>query len=251
MKTIIVTSAIQMKKDDISYLQKSKVLIESYLKHTDFDILILTNNLEFYDFVNDGRVMIIDYHDNYNLPIKSNKHFNMHIKRLPIEYASKLNYDVIYHHDCDCYIEGWDEENYQKVISKECDAIVNRTTKPQLGILRKSMKNVYDKKIKKEFKGIYYEELDQSPNPTETRIIFKNNKKLKVFLDFWKKISDNNDNFLTYYCGVYFGTSMKHANMDLCAVDYKTEFTKYGRIFHQNRILNYFGDTTKDKKNFR
>jgi hypothetical protein len=247
MKTIVVTCAIQIKKDNFSYLEKSKVLIDGYLKFTDFDILILTNNIDFYEELKNDRLIVLDYNKNYKLPIKSSDHFNMHIKRLPIEYASNLDYDIIYHHDCDCFIDGWDEESYQKTINKDCDVIFNRHTKPQIGILRRSMAHVYDKKIKNEFGDLYYKELDQSPNPTETRIIFKNNKKLKIFLEFWKKISDRNNDFLTYYCGLYFGTSTKHADMDMCAITYKDEFTKYGKIHHQGRVLNYFGDTIKGK----
>lgn len=248
MRTLVTTCAIKIndKKlyDEPSYLEKGKILIKSYLKYTDFDILIITNNVDFYDDIKNERVIIIDYHSNYDLPITSKKHFNMHIKRLPIECGSKLDYDIIYHHDCDCYIEGWDEESYQGLISKDFDVFVHRHDRPEIGKLRK-ISNIYKNKINLEYGDIYYDELDMSPNPTETRMIFKNNDKLKVFLEFWKKISDRNKDYLTYYCGLYFGTSIKHANMKTDVVSYKHKFTEYGRIFHHGGILSYFGDRIK------
>lgn len=243
MKTIIVTCAIQLTDKDFSYLEKSKELIKTYLTHTNFDILILTNNVDFYQEEN-KRVKIYEFNESYGEPIKSGGKFNMHIKRIPIEIASDLDYDIVYHHDCDCFIDGWDEESYAKTVKKDFDVFFPKDARPQLGGLIKNYKRFKDK-IEKEFKGIFYEELNKSPNPAETRIIFKNNKKLKAFLDFWKKISKNNKDYLTYFCGVYFGTSAKDADMNMSGVNYNDKFTSYGRIYHGNKILDYFGTEIK------
>lgn len=243
MKTLIVTAAIQINENDFSYLKKSLNLIETYLKYTDFSILILTNNVDYYD-VNDQRVQIVDYNKNFNEPIVSSSKFNMHIKRLAIRMGSETDYDIVYHHDCDCYIDGWDDESYHNLINMDYDVIFpgKNNERPQLGSLRKTYKHFQDK-IDREFVGLYYDELDQSPNPAETRIIFKNNEKLISFLNFWDKISKNNKNFLTYFCGVYFGTSAKHSNMKMYSVNENMKFSKYGKISHQNKVLNYFGHT--------
>lgn len=245
MKTLIVTVSIQIDNNDTSYLEKSLNLIKTYIEYTDFDILILTNNVEFYNDIKNTRVRIVDYNKNFTEPIKSANKFNMHIKRLAIKLGSETDYDIIYHHDCDCYITGWDDNSYREAINGEYDVLFPTDARPQLGGLRKNFKH-FQEKIDKEFVGLYYDELDLSPNPAETRIIFKNNDKLKIFLDFWDMISNNNRNFLTYYCGVYFGTSSFHAKMKMSNVKPDMEFSKYGKITHQNKILNYFGQYTNE-----
>jgi hypothetical protein len=245
MKTLIVTVSIQINKNDFSYLEKGKKLIISNLEFTDFDILLLTNNVEYFNEIKNNRLMIIDYDKTFNEPIISGQKFNMHIKRLAIRLGSQRNYDVVFHNDCDCYITGWDNESYLNLINGNYDVIFPTNPRPQLGGLRKSYKHFQDK-IDKEFVNLYYEELDYSPNPTETRIIFKNNDKLKLFLNFWDKISNNNKNYLTYYCGVYFGTSSKHANMEMGHVTVNDKFSEFCKISHQNKVLNYFGYPTNE-----
>jgi hypothetical protein len=240
MKTLIVTTAIQIESNDFYYLETSRKLIDSYINLTDFDILILTNNVEYYKFLKNDRIRLFDYNETFNEPIKSSGKFNMHIKRLAIKLGCDLNYDIIYHHDCDCYIDGWDQQSYDELVEQDYDVIFPTSETPQLGELRKTYQHFQDK-INNEFVGLYYDELDLSPNPAETRIIFKNNQKLKTFLDFWDKISKNNKNYLTYNCGVYFGTSAKHSNMKMYSVKKDMDFSKYGKIKHRNKTLNYFG----------
>lgn len=239
MKTVITTCAIQRNGGN-NYLDKSKTLIDTYLKYTNFDILVLTNKVDFYSQFSD-RVKVFKFDDKYSEPIESAKYFNMHIKRLPIKIASELDYDIIYHHDCDCYIVGWDEKSYQDMIKKDYDVFFPglNSDRPQLGGLRKQYKHFQDK-IDNEFTNLYYDELDNAPNPPETRIIFKNNTKLKKFLEFWDKISKNNKNFKTYHCGVYFGTSTIYSNMKTYGVG-DEKFSEYGRITHGNNILDYYG----------
>lgn len=242
MKTIVVTPAIKIKDDDFSYLNKSKKLIDTYIKYTSFDILILTNNVEYYSEIKSERVFIIDYNSKFTEPIVSNKKFNMHIKRLPIRLGMELNYDIVYHHDCDCFIEGWDNNSYDNIIKEDYDVYFpgRGSSRSQLGGLRKNFKH-FQNKIDTEFIGLYYDELDNSPNPPETRIIFKNNYKLKLFLEFWDKISKQNNDFDTYYDGVYIGTSSVYAKMNGFDVTTLNEFSKYGKITHGDSILNYYG----------
>jgi hypothetical protein len=240
MKTIITTCSIQLKHNDNTYLNNCLKLINTYLKYTDFDILVLTNNVDFFNDVKNERVILCDYNEKFNENIISNKRFNMHLKRYPIMLGSNMDYDVIYHHDCDCYIDGWDNTSYLDLIEQDYDVFFPTKPRPQLGGLRNSYKHFQDK-IDREFIGLYYDDLDNSPNPAETRIIFKNNDKLKIFLNFWDKISNNNKDYLTYYCGVYFGTSAQHAKMKMGEVTSRIKFSEYCKISHGGNILNYFG----------
>jgi len=243
MKTLVVSTLFNINSRYLDYyLQPCRKLIDGYLKHTNFDILILTNSPSSLEDIADKRVHIIDYRKEYTEPILSAGKFNMHIKRLAIEKGSDLGYDIIYHHDCDCYIEGWDQKSFDQTIAQPFDIYFPTSSRPQLGGLRKQFKHFQDK-INLEFGDLYEDKFDLSPNAAETFIILKNNNKLKKFLEFWNKIAERNKNFLTYYCGVYFGTSCIYADMDKTHITSENKFSTYGRIFHRNRLLDYHGQT--------
>jgi len=89
---------------------------------------------------------------------------------------------------------------------------------------------------------LYYPELDRSPNPNETRVIFKNNEKLNNFILFWDKISNRNNNYNTYHDGVYFGTSSVDSKMNMIGVTRDIKFTKHCKISHGEKFLNFFGE---------
>ena len=54
-KTCICTLAIEV--SDNNYIERVKILIESYLKYTNFDILILTNRINELSYLNDKRII--------------------------------------------------------------------------------------------------------------------------------------------------------------------------------------------------
>lgn len=240
MKTAVVSTSIQLDIKNDQYLSRADNLINSYLKFTNFDIVLLTNNLEYFSNITDSRLKLFDYNLNFKEPIMSAKRFNMHIKRRPIEIASRLGYDIIFYNDCDCFITGWDEASFKKKCSEDFDVAFVSHANPQLGGLRKTYKH-FQEKIDIEFGDLYYDELDLSPNPAETRVIFKNNEKLKKFLHFWNLISERNKDYFTYHDGVYFGTSAIYAKMNMIGVTHKDEFSNFCRISHGEEILNYFG----------
>jgi hypothetical protein len=245
MKTIVVTTSISIKELDVSYFEKAIKLINSNLEYTNFDILVLTNNVAFFSKIKSDRVKIIDYSSNFNEPITSSKSFNMHIKRYSIKLGQELGYDIIFYNDCDCFIVGWDDISYKSLVYQDFDIFFPKNPLPELSDLYKNYKH-FKEKIDNEFSGIFYDELFQSPNPPETRVIFKNNEKLKVFLKFWDKISDNNKNYFTYYDSVYFGTSAKHSKMKMSYVKPDDKFSKFCKISHNNKTLNYFGYPTNE-----
>lgn len=247
MKTLIVTTLIDSGNHNFNrYLQPCLKLIDGYLKYTDFNILILTNKTNSLSEIVDKRVSVVDYDKNFSEPVLSGKKFNMHIKRLAIKLGVDLDYDIIYHHDCDCYIVGWDQESYLNLISQSYDIIFPNSSRPQLGGLRKAYKHFQDK-IDLEYKELYQDDFDLAPNASETFVLFKNNNKLKSFLGFWDKIAERNKDFNTYHSAVYFGTSAIFAKMNISEVTDKMKFSKFGRIDHVNRILNYHGVTIENK----
>ena len=239
IKTCICGVSIEIKGGS-RYYESALKMVKTNLEHTNYDILILTNNVEFFKEIDNDRLILIDYSKNFNEPIVSDNRFNMHIKRLPIKLASNLNYDVIFYNDCDCFINGWDDYSFKEKCSEDFDVAFVSHASPQLGGLRKAYPH-FQEKIDLEFKDLYYDELDESPNPAETRVIFKNNEKLTKFLYFWDLISKQNDNYFTYYDGVYFGTSSIYAKMKMIGITPNDPFSKYCRISHGDGELNYFG----------
>lgn len=239
----ICITSLSIEKNDLStrYLDSAKNLIKSNLKFTNYDILIITNNVSYFSDINDSRLTLIDYKSNFSENIVSGGMFNMHLKRYPIRVAKDLGYNIIYYHDCDCYIVGWDSEDFERKCDENFDIAFVSSCRPQLGGLRKEYKHFQDK-VTNEFGDLYYEELDEAPNSAETRIIFRGNEKLNVYLNFWDKISERNVNFVTYHDGVYFGTSAIHSKMNMTSVTPQDEFSKYCRISHGDGVLDYFGN---------
>ena len=239
-KKICICSILIERNDDNRYLNCGRNLIETNLQYTDYDIIIITNNVDYFsDFKND-RLIIIDYEKNYSENIISDNRFNMHLKRYPIQMSSDLGYDIIFYNDIDCYIIGWDSDSFIKKCNDDFDVAFASSVHPQLGGLRREYKHFQDK-IDLEFGDLYYEELDMSPNPVETRVIFKNNDKLKLFLKFWDMISERNNNYFTYHDGVYFGTSAVYSGMKMISVTRDDKFSSFCRISHGENTLNYFG----------
>jgi hypothetical protein len=226
--------------DGNEFLDRAKKMIITHLEHTNYDIVLITNYPKYFNDVKNDRVKLINYSNNFKESILSSGRFNMHLKRYPIQIASEMGYENIFYNDCDCYITGWDESSFNNKCLENFDVAFVSHANPQLGDLRKIYPH-FQEVIDTEFIGLYYDELDKSPNPAETRIIFKNNNKLTDFLYFWGLISKQNNNHLTYHDGIYIGTSSVYAKMKMIGITKEDEFSKYCRIQHSGNILNYFG----------
>ena len=247
-KVCVASTCFELNSNSKKYTDSAKKMIESHIKYTNFDIILLTNKKEEFKNFNDSRIKIFDYHSLYNEPHISSNKFNMHLKRYPIKLAKDYGYDIIFHNDCDCFITDWDSFSFEEKINTDCDVFFVSHANPQLGGLKKNYKHFKDK-VEQELKGLYTEDMDSAPNPAETRVIFKNNEKLNSFLLFWDKISNNNKNYFTYYDGVYFGTSAIYAKMKMGAVKRTDDFSKYCFIHHGEDTLDYFGVKVKKKQN--
>jgi hypothetical protein len=225
------------------YSIHAKRMIESYLEHTNFDIVIVTDNPSSFNELDTNRVKIVDYDNHFDECKKISGFFNYHLKRYAISVAKEFEYDVIYYVDCDTYIIGWDDESFKNKCEEDFDIAFVSHASPALGDLRTHYKHFQDK-IDLEYEGLYYDELDMAPNPAETHVLIKNNEKLTKFLEFWDKVSKNNKhNNPTYHDGVYFGTSGIYADMKMIGMNHQSKFTEFSRISHGDKTLNFFGHT--------
>lgn len=239
-KTCVSSIAIEI-NNSFRYLDSAKKLINTHLEYTNYDILLITNKPEYFEDITNLRFKLISYYEKFDELIISDNRFNMHLKRYPIQLASEMGYENIFYNDCDCYITGWDDLSFSNKCTEDFDVAFVSHANPQLGGLRKTYPH-FQEKIDTEFVGLYYDELDESPNPAETRVIFKNNDKLVDFLYFWGLISKQNNNYFTYHDGVYFGTSSIYAKMNMIGITPNEDFSKYCRIQHSDSILDYFGN---------
>jgi hypothetical protein len=239
-KTCVCAISIEL-GDGNRYLDSAKKLINTHLEYTTYDIILITNKPEYFNDITNLRVNIINYYDKFDESIISDNRFNMHLKRYPIQVSSEMGYENIFYNDCDCYIIGWDDLSFSNKCKENFDVAFVSHANPQLGGLRKTYPH-FQEKIDTEFVGLYYDGLDESPNPAETRVIFKNNNKLNNFLHFWGLISKQNNNYFTYHDGVYFGTSSVYAKMNMIGITPNDDFSKYCRIQHSDSILDYFGN---------
>jgi hypothetical protein len=256
MKTIIATLCVDPKRifaTDNRYFTLARVLLDTYLKYTDFSILIVTNNVKFFDdYDREPRVIIVDFDANFSDPMTACGYINMNLKRLPIKLASQLNFDIVYHNDCDCFITGWDDESYAAALAEDYEFYMptvyhegNRIDGLRLDI------PIIDAKIKIEYEdsGICYPDIGGAPHMSETRILFKNNDKMKLFVKYWDRIASANDqkyrNNVCYATtdGVYFGTCAWYAKMKIARMNPNFMFTNNCRIHHGERILDYYGCT--------
>lgn len=237
---ISIKNPINTGKD---YSIHAKRMIESYLEHTNFDIVIVTDNPSSFNELDINRVKIVNYDNHFDECKNISGFFNYHLKRYAILVAKEFEYEIIYYVDCDTYIIGWDNESFKNKCEEDFDIAFVSHASPALGDLRRDYKHFQDK-IDLEYEGLYYDELDMAPNPAETHVLIKNNEKLSNFLEFWDKVSKNNKhNNPTYHDGVYFGTSGVYAGMKMVGMNHQSTFTEFSRISHGEGILNFFGNT--------
>ena len=98
------------------YIQYGKKMVESYLEHTPYDVLIVTNKP--HEFEGYGDRLIIEY-----MPTSAvdTTYFKYTLKLDAIAIGYEKGYDVTYWVDCDCYTEGWDDESFQELVNTDVD----------------------------------------------------------------------------------------------------------------------------------
>jgi len=183
-------------------------------------ILIVTDC----DFVNIENVEFRKFNNNETKFIQ--KHFNYNLKYIPIMECSKLNYEFIIFFDADWSIHtGYNEKKLLSFLStikdNNLDFIYER---PHLIGEYKNKINQCFWKHKLEFYGLLKtDKYDKGHVVNEQFMIFKNNHKLKTFVDKWKERNDFGvkNNIWAFAEGLEIGMSSIDANMNM---DWKKMF---------------------------
>ena len=261
MKTIVAAISIEDKFSNHSnrYKYRSKILIDTTLKFTNFDILLVTNDKSYYEEYNDNpRVFIEDFREHYpddKLVVCSQ--FNYNLKRCPIRLASKKDYDYIIYKDCDCFFSGMDEQAYKEMLDEGYD-IYYATFYPHHTVNDQISKpwnhpNTESRVIA--MGDLVNEDLKEAVLAVETKIVYKNTDKMQVMLDRWDAFSYKCEekNCPTIPESLYFCMAGRHAKMEPIGVSRQSKLANYFQTMHgchvermhgeENpvKILDYFG----------
>jgi len=259
MKTIVCSVLINEERaEENRYDLRTKLLIESTLKFTNFDILIVTDIPDRFNYNND-RVIIKDFHKEFpDEPKRVDNLFNYNVKRLPIKICSNLDYDYVFYNDCDCFFSDWDEDSFKQMIDEGYD-VYYATFYPHHTVNDQLSKPESHPKTKERIdkvKDIITDDMLDAVLAVETRMLYKNSDKLKVMIDTWDLLAkrcvetDNRVNpESTWFCMAH-----QKAKMKATGVNRNIKLATMCNMFHglvvekethdkPIRVLNYFGHT--------
>lgn len=119
----------------INYLIYSKKLATEILEQTSHDVMITTNNVEFFDEFKDNPRVIVRGLPDDNVSVSCNGVFNYNLKHVCF-FNIPADYDIVFYMDTDMKLEGpdgeyWDESCDQHLVDlfdvQGYDAIGTRT----------------------------------------------------------------------------------------------------------------------------
>jgi hypothetical protein len=195
MKILFTILSIE---DDVKmYLTSAKTLTQEILNQTNHDVLISTNNVEFFSDIQSNRVII------RNNILKDSKlrygsEFNYNLKHFAFENLPE-GYDCLIYLDCDIKLEGWNNnsESYIMDIMDNYDFGATRLNcylGESIRELNETGRTLFSHKINSYKINENYVESDDIMNsqlPSEHFLIFKYEiEKLKKFQERWKEMND-------------------------------------------------------------
>jgi hypothetical protein len=101
----ILFTLLSLDCGNMMYLQSAKRLVNEVLEQTNHDVLLSTNNLEFFNDIISERFFIRNNIDESSI-FKYNSEFNYNLKYHAFKDIP-VNYDVIIYLDCDIKLEYW------------------------------------------------------------------------------------------------------------------------------------------------
>ena len=259
MKTIVCSILIDGERaEQNNYDIRTKLLIESTLKFTDFDILILTDSPGKFNYDND-RVFIKDFNKIFpDEPKQVAALFNFNLKRLAIKLSMELNYDYVFYNDCDCFFSDWDNTSYEDMLSKGYD-VYYATFYPHHTVNDQLSKPQHHPKTKERIervRDVITDDMLDAVLAVETRMLYKNSDKLKVMIDTWdllaKRCEETNNRVnpeSTWFCMAHQKAKMKATGVErdikIATMCNMLHGLAVERETHPEpiRVLNYFGHT--------
>lgn len=194
----ILFTILSIEDDAKMYLTSAKTLTQEILNQTNHDVLISTNNVDFFSDIQSNRVIVRDNILKDSI-LRYNSEFNYNLKHFAFENLPD-GYDCLIYLDCDIKLEGWN--NNSEVY------ITNLINNHDFGATRlncylgTSIKELHDKgitlfqhkidsyKIRENY--LESDDIMNSQLPSEHFLIFKYDKeKLNKFQERWKEMNNH------------------------------------------------------------
>jgi|DEB0MinimDraft_10_1074344.scaffolds.fasta_scaffold22234_2 hypothetical protein len=260
MKTIVASLCLDGSMAQSNrYKFRSKILIDSTMRYTNFDVLIVTDEPDYYEEYNDNpRVFIEDFVTNFpDDKTMIGGMFNFNLKRCPIKLAYQKDYDVVFYQDCDGFFSGWDQESYEDMLNSEYE-IFYATFYPHHTVndqLSKPHNHPSTGPRVEAMGDLIYPDLLDAVLAVETKMIYKNSSKMKDLIDIWDKFSYKCQelNLAVVPESLFFCMAGRHAKMEpigvernhpigkLCNTIHGCWIEKKNGIEDPVKMLDYFG----------
>lgn len=235
--TILVTLCLKLPRDTTyNYVNCCKEWSESYLKHTPYNQLIITNVPE--EFDSNNRVTIEKYeltdHDKTITPKTRDdigKDFDYTHKLVAINIAYEKGYDVVYWMDCDVFTDGWDLDSYNRVIEDEsCDLWTAYPTSDTNKVLCNAITPFLELPRSVPPKWDVNGEYCYITSIREDRLIFSNRAALKDMVDLmmgWIPTMSLSERCTSWSDGKLISCAVEACNATVRMVPRDYEFTQY------------------------
>jgi hypothetical protein len=194
----ILFTILSIEDDAKMYLTSAKTLTQEILNQTNHDVLISTNNVDFFSDIQSNRVIV---RDNIlkDSTLNYNSVFNYNLKHFAFENLPD-GYDCLIYLDCDIKLEGRNNnsESYIVDIMNNYDFGATRLNcylGKSIIELNETGRTLFSHKINSYKIQENYVESDDIMNsqlPSEHFLIFKYEiEKLKKFQERWKEMNDH------------------------------------------------------------
>jgi hypothetical protein len=193
----ILFTILSIEDDAKMYLTSAKTLTQEILNQTNHDVLISTNNIEFFSDIQSNRVIV---RDNIlkNSTLRYNNEFNYNLKHFAFENLPD-GYDCLIYLDCDIKLDGWNNnsESYINSLITKYDFGATRLNCYLGGGIKEYKETgttLFRHKIdsyKIREKYLESDDIMNSQLPSEHFLIFKYDKeKLNKFQERWEEMNN-------------------------------------------------------------
>jgi hypothetical protein len=230
------------------YLTSAKTLTEEILKQTKHDVLISTNNVDFFSEIQNERVIIRDNIHKDSI-LRYNSEFNYNLKHFAFENLPE-GYDCIIYLDCDIKVNGWNDnsELYVTEIMSKYDfgaARLNCYLGKSITELNETGRTLFSHKInsyKIKENHVETDDIMNSQLPSEHFLIFKYDKeKLQKFQEKWGEMNNHlqsiNGDGGSWGDGFEIGISARYAGFhNTIDIGHDKWFGILGFVFNGNKL---------------
>ncbi len=235
--------------NDNLYLNASKKLANEILTNTPYDVLITTNEINYFNDIKNDRLTIRNnIPENSVLSYRDGCEFNFNLKYLSFKDLPET-YDVIFYVDGDIKNIFWNDlsENKLKILIEKYDWIATRLNcvlKNEVNQYKETGNALFSHKIKSYdvLNWDFNNNLMESHLPSEHFLIFKYDKeKINKFANKWSELNsilqDKNGGNGSWGDGFEIGLSAKYAGYDnMFDLSYRDLHDYLGFVFNGNKI---------------